>query len=60
MIAMVAVSSGGPAGFIFVEQRAPEPILPLRLFHNRILVVSCCIGFTVGLGMFGAVTYMPL
>jgi MFS family permease len=50
----------GLAGFVFVERRAAEPILPLSLFRNRIFVVSCAVGFIVGLAMFGSVTYMPL
>lgn len=48
------------AGFILVEQRVAEPILPLSLFCNRIFVVACAVGFIVGLAMFGSVTYMPL
>jgi EmrB/QacA subfamily drug resistance transporter len=58
--AMIVTSVAALAGFIAVEQRAAEPILPLGLFRNRIFVVSCAVGFIVGLAMFGAVTYMPL
>ena len=50
----------GLAGFVLAERRAAEPILPLSLFGNRIFVVSCAVGFIVGLAMFGSVTYMPL
>ena len=57
---MIAARVAALAGFIHVERRAAEPILPLRLFRNRIFVVSCSVGFIVGLAMFGAVTYMPL
>jgi EmrB/QacA subfamily drug resistance transporter len=60
IIAMIVISAAALAGFVHVERRAPEPILPLRLFRNRIFVVSCSVGFIVGLSMFGAVTYMPL
>src|SRR3954447_15698537 len=60
IIAMIATSVAALVGFIHVERRAVEPILPLRLFCNRIFVVSCSVGFIVGLAMFGAVTYMPL
>src|SRR3954452_8785388 len=60
IIAMIVISAAALAGFIHVERRASEPILPLRLFRNRIFVVSCSVGFIVGLAMFGAVTYMPL
>ncbi|WP_042365960.1 MFS transporter [Streptacidiphilus neutrinimicus] len=48
------------AGFIFWEQRAPEPVLPLRLFRNRIFTVCSGMGFIIGLCMFGALSYIPL
>ena len=57
---LMACAVFGLAGFVFIEQRATEPILPLALFRNRIFVVSCSVGFIVGLAMFGSVTYMPL
>lgn len=47
------------AGFVLVERRAAEPILPLELFRNRVFSVTSAIGFIVGLALFGAVTYLP-
>jgi EmrB/QacA subfamily drug resistance transporter len=47
-------------GFVFAEQRAAEPILPLALFANRTFSVTSAIGFIVGLALFGSVTYLPL
>jgi EmrB/QacA subfamily drug resistance transporter len=46
--------------FVFAEQRASEPILPLELFRNRIFTVCAGIGFIIGLALFGSVTYLPL
>ncbi|HEV2344887.1 MAG TPA: MFS transporter [Actinocrinis sp.] len=46
--------------FVLVEQRAPEPILPLRLFRNPVFSMSSAIGFVVGLCMFGALSFIPL
>ncbi|MGH7758334.1 MAG: MDR family MFS transporter [Candidatus Dormibacteria bacterium] len=46
-------------GFVFVERRAREPILPLALFRNRIFSATSAIGFIVGFAMFGAITYLP-
>jgi EmrB/QacA subfamily drug resistance transporter len=46
--------------FVFAEQRAAEPILPLELFRNRIFTVCAGIGFIIGLALFGSVTYLPL
>ncbi|MGN6550602.1 MAG: DHA2 family efflux MFS transporter permease subunit [Pararhizobium sp.] len=60
IIAMIAITLAGLAGFIATERVAAEPILPLPLFSNRTFVVACAVGFIVGLAMFGSVTYMPL
>ncbi|HLI53720.1 MAG TPA: MFS transporter [Acidimicrobiales bacterium] len=45
--------------FIVVERRAVEPVLPLRLFSNRVFSASSAVGFVVGFAMFGAITYLP-
>lgn len=45
--------------FVLVERRASEPVLPLRLFSNRVFSASSGIGFVVGFAMFGAITYLP-
>src|SRR6185437_15740995 len=44
--------------FLLVERRAPEPILPLELFRNRVFTVCAAIGFIIGVSLFGAVTYL--
>ncbi|MFC1410026.1 MFS transporter [Streptacidiphilus sp. N1-12] len=46
--------------FILVEQRVEEPVLPLRLFRNRVFTVCSGMGFVIGLCMFGALSYIPL
>jgi EmrB/QacA subfamily drug resistance transporter len=46
--------------FLLAEARAPEPILPLSLFRNRIFSATSAVGFVVGFALFGAVTYLPL
>ena len=46
--------------FLWAEQRASEPVLPLRLFRNRIFSVSSAVGVVVGFAMFGSITYLPL
>ena len=60
---MVALIVGGVvllALFPFVEARAPEPILPLELFRNRVFSVTSAISLVMGLALFGAVTFVPL
>src|SRR5262249_750420 len=39
--------------------RAAGPILPLHLFSTRVFSVTSVVGFIVGFGMFGAITYLP-
>ncbi|MBB4663500.1 MFS transporter [Conexibacter arvalis] len=59
----LALAAGGvvlTSLFVLAERRAAEPILPLRLFSNRVFAVTSGIGFIVGFGMFGAITFLPL
>ena len=46
-------------GFVFVELRAKEPILPMRLFKQPVFAVSCALSFVVGFAMLGALTFLP-
>jgi EmrB/QacA subfamily drug resistance transporter len=47
-------------GFILVEQRVSEPVMPPRLFRNKVFLISSAIGFVVGFAMFGAITFLPV
>ena len=42
------------------ESRVAEPILPLRLFTNRVFATTSAVAGIVGIGMFGTVVMMPL
>lgn len=55
VLAVVAVVAFG-----FVEARVPEPVMPLRLFRNRVFSTTAVVGFVVGFAMFGSITYLPL
>jgi len=57
---MVALAVVSVIAFIVVEQRAPEPVLPLHLFRSKVFSVAAVVGFVVGFAMFGAITYLPL
>ena len=46
--------------FVWQERRAPEPILPLRLFRDSIFTVSSAANFLVGLTMFGSIIFLPV
>ena len=59
-ISLVAAAIVATIGFLVVERRAAEPVLPLRLFGNRAFTVTSSVGFIVGFALFGSVTYLPL
>jgi EmrB/QacA subfamily drug resistance transporter len=46
--------------FLWVESRAPEPIIPLTLFKNRIIAISTLAMLCVTMGMFGTILFVPL
>jgi hypothetical protein len=45
--------------FVLVERRAAEPVLPLWVFHRRILVTSSLVGLGVGAVLIGLTSYVP-
>ncbi|CAM5565217.1 MFS transporter OS=Streptomyces tendae OX=1932 GN=GUR47_02910 PE=4 SV=1 [Streptomyces tendae] len=45
--------------FCWVETRAAEPMLPMRLFSNPVFTVCSILSFIVGFAMLGALTYLP-
>ncbi len=45
--------------FVYVERRAAEPVLPLKLFRIRTFSLVAVISFVIGFAMFGAMTYLP-
>jgi MFS family permease len=47
-------------GFLLAEHRAKEPVIPLRLFRERVFTAASAIGFVMGFAMFGALTFLPL
>ena len=46
--------------FLVQERRAQEPILPLRLFGDRVFTVSVTLSALLGSVMIGASTFLPL
>ncbi|MFF3502048.1 MFS transporter [Streptomyces sp. NPDC003247] len=43
--------------FVFVESRASEPIIPLRLFRNRTITLSSIASLFVGVAMFSGTVF---
>ena len=46
--------------FVLVEKRAKDPIIPFELFRERTVSVAVIAGFLAGVGMFGAISFVPL
>jgi EmrB/QacA subfamily drug resistance transporter len=59
IIALFVGSLAAIAVFVWVELRAQEPILPMRLFRSPVFSVCCILGFIVGFAMLGALTFLP-
>jgi MFS family permease len=60
IIGMFTWAAAALAVFAYAEMRTEEPLLPMRLFRNRIFAVSAGVTFLTGIGMFGALSYIPL
>ena len=57
---LLTVSVGLLAAFVLWERRVPEPLLPLRLFANRMFRAASVSGFLAGMAMFGTISFIPL
>ncbi|ATE55968.1 MDR family MFS transporter [Actinosynnema pretiosum] len=59
IIGLFAGSAVALALFVVVENRVPEPILPMRLFRGKVFAVASLLSFIVGFAMMGALTFLP-
>jgi EmrB/QacA subfamily drug resistance transporter len=48
------------AFFVYVQTRAPEPVLPLWIFRDRTLVTCSLVSLCVGAILLGLTSYVPL
>lgn len=46
--------------FIWIESRVAEPIIPLRLFHNRLFTSSMAAGLLFGMVLMAGAVFIPL
>lgn len=56
----VAFSLAMTVLFLFVEQRAAEPIIPLTLFRNSVVSVTIAATVLTSAGMYGTLLFVPL
>lgn len=47
-------------GLYRIEQRAPDPVLPVPLFRDRLFAVACGHGLLAGWAVFGSASFVPL
>jgi EmrB/QacA subfamily drug resistance transporter len=59
-LCMMAAAGAGLALFLWQEGRAPEPMLPLELFRNRVIAVASAGGFLMGTVLFCAAAFVPM
>ena len=57
--AMAALSAAALFAFVWVERRAPDPILPPNLFKEPIFTVSAVAVLVTGVCMFGMIYFIP-
>ncbi len=60
IVGLLTVTAVSLALFVWVELKAPEPILPLDLFKNRVFVCCNAASFIISMAFFGALTFVPL
>ena len=59
-LGMMSCAGAGLAVFLWQEKRAPEPMLPLELFQNRVIAVASAGGFLMGTVLFCAAAFVPM
>ena len=59
-LALIAGSVAGLAVFVWQERRAPEPMLPLDLFQNRLIAVASAGNFLIGALLYSVTAYVPM
>ena len=58
--AIIAIGIAVLVIFYFIERRAPEPIMPLDVFHIGLYKSSTAVATLSAMGVFGAISYLPL
>ncbi len=59
ILGLAAASVVFAALFYLAERHAHDPIFAPDFFHNGIILDCMALGITVGLGLFGTLTYLP-
>jgi EmrB/QacA subfamily drug resistance transporter len=46
-------------GWLLTARRAPDPVLPLRLFRTPAIAIPMAVSVLVGFALFGTISYLP-
>ena len=57
---MIAGAVAALAAFVARERTAAEPVLPLRLFGDRVFTVVAAVAFVATLSLFAAIVFLPV
>jgi EmrB/QacA subfamily drug resistance transporter len=60
IISLIAVACISLAAFVMWEQRAPEPLIPGRVFAARQVGISVFANLVAGIAFFGVIVYLPV
>ena len=61
VLGLIALGIVGVIAFIVIEIRMKdEALIPMRLFHSRVFSIGMMANVLIGLGMFGALSTLPL
>jgi EmrB/QacA subfamily drug resistance transporter len=60
MVGLIAASLALLAAFVWRERRASEPLLPLRLFRDRVFGIVSVALFIATISLFAAIVFLPV
>jgi EmrB/QacA subfamily drug resistance transporter len=60
VLGLLVVAGIALVAFYFIERRVEHPVVPFQLFKLNVFAVPAVISFFSGVGMFGAVIFVPL
>ncbi|MFJ4354786.1 MFS transporter [Streptomyces massasporeus] len=59
ILGLAAGAAAATVLFLVTERFAVEPLIPLRLFRDSVFNVTGLVGLVIGVGLFGAASYLP-
>src|ERR1041384_4177212 len=59
-LATAAVCLALFVAFVIIERRSAEPLVPLDLFHNRMVTAATLHGLFAGMALLGVMAFLPL